>query len=215
VPFFDDLKIFEMPVAGFFGFPPFAVQCYVMYNFIGLFHSRRNGEQLHSGRWSDGKVSKKVVVLITLSAGAYWALAFNCIDRYTVNSYASLMVKIPSLTTEDVARFHQKGVRSVTQFLDVCTQKGDRENLQMDLGWDEGKFQGLIDHAQLARLRWMGIENALLLRKTGIATIKELAGQSPQDLHRILLETTPSNLNPPSEHIIKIWVRAAQQWQEE
>lgn len=31
VPFLPDLKIFEMPILGFGGFPPFAVECFVMY----------------------------------------------------------------------------------------------------------------------------------------------------------------------------------------
>ena len=31
VPILPDLKIFEMPVLGFGGFPPFAVECFVMY----------------------------------------------------------------------------------------------------------------------------------------------------------------------------------------
>lgn len=31
VPILPDLKIFEMPVLGFLGFPPFAVECFVMY----------------------------------------------------------------------------------------------------------------------------------------------------------------------------------------
>jgi hypothetical protein len=31
VPIFPDVKLFEMPVAGFGGFPPFAVECFVMY----------------------------------------------------------------------------------------------------------------------------------------------------------------------------------------
>lgn len=35
IPFVGNfLKIFEMPLLGFFGFPPFALECYVMYNFI-------------------------------------------------------------------------------------------------------------------------------------------------------------------------------------
>ena len=34
VPFLGDLKIFEMPVLGFLGFPPFAVECWVMYIFV-------------------------------------------------------------------------------------------------------------------------------------------------------------------------------------
>lgn len=34
VPYFGNIKIFEMPVLGFLGFPPFAVECWVMYIFI-------------------------------------------------------------------------------------------------------------------------------------------------------------------------------------
>jgi len=34
VPFFGNVKIFEMPVLGFLGFPPFAVECWVMYIFL-------------------------------------------------------------------------------------------------------------------------------------------------------------------------------------
>ena len=30
IPYLGFLKVFEMPVLGFFGFPPFAVECYVM-----------------------------------------------------------------------------------------------------------------------------------------------------------------------------------------
>jgi hypothetical protein len=33
VPYFGNIKIFEMPVLGFLGFPPFAVECWVMYIF--------------------------------------------------------------------------------------------------------------------------------------------------------------------------------------
>jgi hypothetical protein len=34
VPIFGDIKIFEMPVLGYFGFPPFALECFTMYTFI-------------------------------------------------------------------------------------------------------------------------------------------------------------------------------------
>jgi hypothetical protein len=34
VPFFGNVKLFEMPVLGFLGFPPFAVECWVMYIFL-------------------------------------------------------------------------------------------------------------------------------------------------------------------------------------
>ena len=34
VPIFGDIKIFEMPVPGYFGFPPFALECFTMYVFV-------------------------------------------------------------------------------------------------------------------------------------------------------------------------------------
>jgi hypothetical protein len=33
VPIVGDIKIFEMPVLGYFGFPPFALECFTMYVF--------------------------------------------------------------------------------------------------------------------------------------------------------------------------------------
>lgn len=34
VPYFGNVKLFEMPVLGFLGFPPFAVECWVIYIFV-------------------------------------------------------------------------------------------------------------------------------------------------------------------------------------
>lgn len=34
VPYFGDVKIFEMPVLGYLGFPPFAIECWAMYIFV-------------------------------------------------------------------------------------------------------------------------------------------------------------------------------------
>ncbi len=42
VPILGDVKIFEMPILGYFGFPPFAVECYVIYAFIGNVFARKS-----------------------------------------------------------------------------------------------------------------------------------------------------------------------------
>jgi hypothetical protein len=34
VPYIPHVKLFEMPVLGYLGFPPFALECYAMYNFL-------------------------------------------------------------------------------------------------------------------------------------------------------------------------------------
>lgn len=40
VPIFENLKIFEMPVLGYFGFPAFALECFTMYVCIRLVFTR-------------------------------------------------------------------------------------------------------------------------------------------------------------------------------
>ena len=44
VPYFDELKLGEMPVLGFLGFPPFALECYALVNFLSLLRGGRHWE---------------------------------------------------------------------------------------------------------------------------------------------------------------------------
>jgi hypothetical protein len=44
VPYFGNIKIFEMPVLGYLGFPPFAVECWVMYIFLRSLLKPASGE---------------------------------------------------------------------------------------------------------------------------------------------------------------------------
>jgi hypothetical protein len=46
VPILGDLKIFEMPVLGYFGFPPFALECFTMYVFVRRLAWRRPGREI-------------------------------------------------------------------------------------------------------------------------------------------------------------------------
>lgn len=43
VPILEDVKIFEMPVLGYFGFPAFALECFAMYEFIRIVMRRVPG----------------------------------------------------------------------------------------------------------------------------------------------------------------------------
>jgi hypothetical protein len=46
VPILGDLKIFEMPVLGYFGFPPFAIECFTMYVFVRRIFWRRPARRI-------------------------------------------------------------------------------------------------------------------------------------------------------------------------
>ncbi len=74
VPWVGNSKLFEMPVLGFFGFPPFAVECFVLVQFLGLLESRRAREK--------GFVWQAVPLWLF-----FYGVMFAAIDLYTVRSY--------------------------------------------------------------------------------------------------------------------------------
>ncbi len=46
VPILENLKMFEMPLPGYLGFPPFAVECFTMYVFARvIFHRIVHGSR--------------------------------------------------------------------------------------------------------------------------------------------------------------------------
>ena len=75
IPYLGFLKIFEMPLLGFFGFPPFALECYLSYRALIIVR-----ERFFHGQ-------KFLPVLATIFAIIYCVAAFNGIDRWTVEVY--------------------------------------------------------------------------------------------------------------------------------
>ena len=75
VPWVGDLKLFEMPVLGFFGFPPFAVECFVVVHCLGLLD---NEAKKHP------KLFWAMIPLWLL----YFSALFAAIDLFTVKSFS-------------------------------------------------------------------------------------------------------------------------------
>lgn len=85
VPYVGWLKIFEMPILGFGGFPPFAVELYVMTNFVGLF--RRGRTWLTSEDNPAIRTGKPWQLIGTVMFLVVFVLVARSIDQYTIWSY--------------------------------------------------------------------------------------------------------------------------------
>ncbi len=84
VPFVGDLKIFEMPLAGFLGFPPFALECFVIYAFItaiGGAPAIRLSEMDMNARASAS------LWTVMICNALFWLPVFYLMDRITVLSF--------------------------------------------------------------------------------------------------------------------------------
>jgi hypothetical protein len=84
VPYVGFLTIFEMPMLGFLGFPPFAVECYVMMNTVSLLGGNRGWEEAKPGKAQARTVK---TVLLALGLLLYSLFVFHQIDLHTVASW--------------------------------------------------------------------------------------------------------------------------------
>ena len=78
VPYVGFLKVFEMPLLGFFGFPPFALECYLFYRALCLLRRRfLSGHRLRT-------------VAVCLVVALYSSLILAGIDRWTIRLYKEM-----------------------------------------------------------------------------------------------------------------------------
>ena len=79
LPYFRFWQIFEMPALGYLGFPPFALQCYLLYQVFLIFRERF----IYGRLWAP--------VLIAILTALYCAIAFLGIDLMTVTSFKATL----------------------------------------------------------------------------------------------------------------------------
>jgi hypothetical protein len=79
VPLFEFFPVFEMPMLGFLGFPPFVLECYLLYRLLLIFRRR----YLFSRPW--------VPILTVALVLVYCALVFLGIDRLNILTYKQML----------------------------------------------------------------------------------------------------------------------------
>jgi len=192
VPFFERWKLFEMPLLGFLGFPPFAVSAYAMYRMLRVVTQQ-------------GKVWTRVMVwsVITL----FGLATFAGIDRYTVISYIPMVRDLPGIQVEWKERLRDAGITKVQDFI----QK--RAPHLVQLGISQPEAEELIGKAEFITLKGMGVKNYRLLRTARVQDISALARQDSEDLYlrlREIILRRDRSRRPPAPALVRLWVREAQ-----
>jgi hypothetical protein len=191
VPFFEEVKLFEMPLLGFLGFPPFAVSAYAMYR--ALLPAMQRGGSWRRGIWWF------LIVLFCL-------LCFAGIDRYTAVSFIPLIRDLPGVQEEWKDRIQKAGMEKVQDLLRLEVSG------LVDLGIPLPEAEEVIQKAEMIALKGMGLENYCLLREAGVRDLAELAHQDPQDLYRTIqgkARLLRTRHRTPFPALVRLWVREA------
>ena len=202
VPFFDRLKLFEMPVAGFLGFPPFAVECAVFYRWLVWNRlSPPFGEytdQKHSRGGLGGKVA-----LVLLAAAFVVGVDYYIVGKVVITSVTPSVGKIEALDRQTRERLGERGVRYLTDLEGWGSRDVWRD---LDATLEPERMVDLRRVSALYLHQGIGVEYGNLLVKAGIDSLEELASLSAEEV-RGRLENAAPGARLPTLPQIRVWVR--------
>ena len=208
VPFFERAKGFEMPFLGFLGFPPFAIQAYVMYNFISLFRSGRGWEE-STYRVNPRKKARPLrMILATILIGSFSVLIFRAIDSKTVDSYYSRLEDAYWIEPPYRRELPKVGIATFDDLLSKTRDKKEMDELALRLLIPKELLIQWVEKARLVQLKGLGVENLRILEEVGIDSISALAKEVPEILYDKIAQVSRRRV-PPQKAKIRIWVREA------
>jgi len=207
VPFFDKTKGFEMPYLGFLGFPPFAVQAYVMYNFVSLFRSKRGWEESTYRLNMEIKTRPLTSVLTPILIASFSVLIFRAIDAKTVDSFYPRLEDAYWIETQYQKELPKVGISTLEDLKSKTRDRKETDELALRLLIPKELLIQWVEEAHLVQLKGLGVENLRLLQGVGIHSISALAKADPGKLYDKIEQDFPGRA--PGKAKIRIWVREA------
>jgi hypothetical protein len=210
VPFFDRRKGFEMPFLGFLGFPPFAIQVYVMYNFISLFRFQRGWEEPSYRLHRDSKTRPLTSVLAGILIVTFSILIFRAIDSNPAGSFYPRLDDAYWIETPYRKELPKVGINTLDDLLRRTSERKEKDELALRLLVPKEDLIRWVERAKLARLKGVGIQNLRLLEITGVDSVAALAAETPDRLYE-KMKTLHKRKDLPRKAQIRIWIKAAKQ----
>jgi hypothetical protein len=197
VPGLEDLKLFEMPLLGFVGFPVFALECWSVFHLLACF-GISTPEVPRAGPI---RLRRKVV---TAAAGVGFAVVvLSGMERYTISSTTPSLVEVPGVPASAAFRLLEAGESPFRLALMPASAVARETGARVD------EAQRWIEAARLVTLRGIGTANARRLAALGVTSVAALALQDPDTLAaRLRAQPGEARLRPtPAE--ARVWVKAA------
>ncbi len=201
VPGFENFKLFEMPLLGFFGFPVFALDCFVVYQALVLARVAISDEPdpaSHGPRIKPGRALATAAAAIVFSLAALVGM-----DRWNTDSLRPQLAELWVVDDQARAGLADNGFGDV-----FALARARPAEVAEKTGVSVGVAEEWIAAAQLATLRGIGTTNARLLWQADITSVTDLAESDASELSERLrgLTERPRAATPAK---VRVWVRAA------
>ncbi len=197
VPGLEGLKLFEMPLLGFIGFPVFALECWSVFHLLACFGISTPEEP----RPGPLRLRRKVV---TAAAGvAFAVVVLSGMERFTISSTTPSLVEVPGMPASIAFRLEEVGESP------FALARRPASAVARETGASVDQAQRWIEAARLVTLRGIGTANARRLAAIGVTSVAALAVQDPDTLAARLAAGPRERRRRPSPAEVRVWVRAA------
>ncbi|HKY59857.1 MAG TPA: DUF4332 domain-containing protein, partial [Gemmatimonadota bacterium] len=199
VPGLEELKLFEMPLLGFFGFPFLALEGWSAYQAlvvagVAADPGKAGGPRAESG--ARPLTRSTWTVFPGALATVFSVLVLRAMEIETISSTT------PQLRDLDGPPVVELRAHGLDVFDLADAEPGE---LSDRIGVPPERTRAWIDEARLITLRGIGAANAEQLRTVGVESVRELADQDPDALAARLAASGDAVL----EARVRVWVRAA------
>jgi hypothetical protein len=214
VPFFERLKLFEMPLLGFLGFPVLALSAAAVWSLLRAFvpaEWRADPAAVVEGRShaAPAPLPSRTAVAVTLLAVVAGAAVYPLVVRCTVESRRPLLAELPSLTAADGRALSEAGL-STPERLERAVAREGIAAVARRSGVTPASLAPAWRHAELALHKGMGAHSAGQLLAAGVTDVGALGVEDAAALHaRLRRLALAAGDSPPRRAVVEVWVQAA------
>jgi hypothetical protein len=212
VPGFEELKLFEMPVLGFLGFPPFALE---VYTFVRVLVAVGAVPELERDLPAadapapppDGRPQRASLELQLLGVSAaffFSSLVLPGVERLTVRSTAPVVGEL----IRDEFQAQVLALAGYDDF-DRLVEDLRHDDLRGALSMTVHERDATLREAELMRLAGMGRRGAAWLASVGVYDVDDLAARSADDLIADLEARGDGPGPEPYDREVRVWLRRA------
>lgn len=206
VPRLEELKLFEMPLLGFIGFPVLALSGHAVYEWLTLQGVAEPVSLAEPDRVSRAppRSPRRAGTVVAFLSPLLVIAALLGMDRWTISSRTARIRDLPGLLPGDVEDLAAWGVRSPFE-LAAWTPAALR---RMVPGVSADEAAEWIEVSRLATTRGIGTRNARLLYGWGVRRLDDLARVNLAALAECFRNVGPPVIRAPQ---LRVWRRGARE----
>jgi hypothetical protein len=215
----EELKLFEMPVLGFLGFPALALDAFAAWAAISFWlYGNATWEDDDDGGAALDPAPRPVMparrraALLPLHV-LLWSVVVVFGQTVSLGSFEVRLEDLGrqlSAAVPDVLRAH--GIRRPRQLLNALEEPQQKASLQEVVDLDDDDMSALLEETRLYTFKGIGAHHGRLLQSMGIERVDQLRDADPESLCARLQHLRGQHRFPALRlGMVRVWVTAARQ----